>query len=258
MAPFFQPVTFFLFIFKISTMKRLMNVFKPVAALGLAALLFASCKKNDVNDDVRTPVAGLMAFNLATDKDAVGFTLSGNAIGTQLGYTNYTGAYLPVFTGQREVRSFDYVSGSTLAIANNNFADSNYYSAFLLGVNGNYRNVVVKDELIPLTAASGKAWVRYVNAIADTVAAAPVIKIGTAGEEAIDETAAYASVSAFKQVNAGPVNTSVSNGGNISANRTITLEENKIYTVLFTGLPGQTDNTKTVQVKFIVNGTTTP
>lgn len=240
-------------------MKLLVNAFiKPLAGLGLAALLFASCKKDDVNDDIKTPVAGLMAFNLATDKAAIGFTLSGNNLGSaQLGYTNFTGAYLPVFVGSREVRSFDYITGSTLAIATAAFADSNYYSVFLLGVNGNYRNVVVKDELIPLTPVSGKAWVRYINAIADTVAPAPVVKIGPAGTEAFNETAAYASVSGFKQVNAGPVNTSVNNGAAITASRSITLEENKIYTVLFTGLPGQADPEKTVQVKFIQNGTVT-
>jgi Domain of unknown function (DUF4397) len=240
-------------------MKLLMNaIIKPLTGLGLAALLFTSCKKDDVNDDVKTPVAGVMAFNLATDQPNIGFTLSGNNLGNaQLAYTNFTGAYLPVFTGDREVRSFDYATGSTLAITNNNFADSNYYSAFLLGVNGKYRNLVVKDEVRPLTPSAGKAWVRYINAIADTVAPAPLVKIGPDGEEAFNETAAYTTISAFKQVNAGLVNTSVNNGGTITATRAITLEENKIYTVLFTGLPGQTDNTKAVQVKFIQNGSAT-
>ena len=196
-----------------------------------------------------------MAFNLAPDKSAIGFTLSGNQLGSQpLGYSNFTGAYLPVFVGNREVRSFEYGSGSTLAISNGNFADSMYYSVFLLGANGVYRNLLVKDELDSLDAVPGKAWVRYINAVPDSSSAHVV----TIGESSFAETAPYASVSSFKQVDAGDVSTGISNGGNISASRTINLEVNKIYTVLFSGIPGTTDPAKAVQIRFIQNGTITP
>jgi hypothetical protein len=239
-------------------MKRVMNVvLRPVAGLFAVALLFTACKK--LSPDYQpNPSAGLMAFNLAPDKSAVAFTLSGNILGNApLAYSSYTGVYLPIFVGTREVRTVDYNTGSTLALATGDFADSNYYSAFLLGGNGNYRNVVVKDELNSLTAASGKAWVRYINAIADS-ASSPLVTIGTGGENTVNENAPYAKVSGFVQVNSGAVNTAVNNGGNIAASRTITLEENKAYTVLFSGLPNQTDSSKAVQVRFIQNGTITP
>ncbi len=240
-------------------MKKLLNVLrfsmKPLAGLFVVALVFSACKKNDV-ENVRTPAAGVMAFNLAPDKSAVGYTLSGNQFGNAaLNYTNFTGAYLPVFSGNREVRSFDFNTGSTIALANGNFADSMYYSVFLLGANGAYRNVVVNDELDSLAAGTGKAWVRYINAIPDSVSAAPVVTIG---ENTVNETAAYATVSSFKQVNAGAVNTGITNGTNIVASRSITLEQNKIYTVLFVGIPASTDSAKAVQVKFIQNGTIAP
>ncbi len=239
-------------------MKRFVNVMRTpartMAAIFIASIVFMACKKNDPGL-ITTPAAGLMAFNLAPDKSAIGFTLSGNQLGGQpLGYSNFTGTYLPIFVGNREVRSFDYNTGSTLAITNGNFADSTYYSLFLLGTNGVYRNLLVKDELDTLAAVAGKAWVRYINAIPDSSAQVHV----TVGESTVNETAAYASVSAFKQVNAGSVNTSISNGGNISAARTITLEVNKIYTILFSGLPGQSDPAKAVQIRFIQNGTITP
>jgi hypothetical protein len=258
LASFFQFLFFFYSFLKITTMKRLMyGTMRPLAGLVMAALLFTACKKDDTVIP-QTPVAGLMAFNLAPDKPAVGFALSGNNLANAaLGYTNYTGVYLPIFTGTREVRSFDYGTGSTLALATGNFADSNYYSVFLLGANGSYRNVVVKDALDTLKAAAGKAWVRYVNAIADSTTA-PKIIIGSNGESVINENAAYGSVSNFAQIRAGAVNTSANNGGSIVVNRTITLEENKIYTVLFTGIPNQTDSAKVVQIKFIQNGTVTP
>ena len=239
-------------------MKRVKNlVLRPIAGIFAVALLFTACKK--ISPDYQpNPAAGIMAFNLATDKPAVGFSLSGSLLGNApLGYSNYTGVYLPIYVGTREVRTFDYTTGTTLALATGNFADSNYYSAFLLGANGSYRNVVVKDELASLTATAGKAWVRYVNAIADS-ATAPMITIGAGGDNPVSENAPYAKVSNFVQVNAGPVNTAVNNGSNIAASRTITLEENKIYTILFSGLPNQTDSSKTVQVKFIQNGSITP
>ena len=237
-------------------MKRLMNMtVRPLIALFLSSILFTACKKIGNDENMPAPAAGLMAFNLAPDKAAVGFTLSGNNFGNApLAYTNYSGVYFPVFTGDREVRSFDYNTGNTLATTTNNFADSGFYSAFLLGANGNYRNVVVKDELDSLKNATGKAWVRYVNAVVDSVSSPTV----TIGEGTFNEAAPYASVSAFKQVSAGALNTAISNGSNISASRTITVDENKVYTVLFVGQPNQADSTKAVQVKFIINGIITP
>jgi hypothetical protein len=40
--------------------------------------------------------------------------------------------------------------------------------------------------------------------------------------------------------------------------RTVTLEKDKVYTVLLVGIPGLTDKTKSVQIKYIANGTLTP
>jgi len=233
------------------------HVLFPLAGLLAVTLLFTACKKLSSTDYQPSPAAGLMAFNLAPDKPAVGFTLSSNVFGNApLAYSSYSGVYLPIYVGTREVRAFDYNTGSTLALATGNFADSNYYSVFLLGANGSYSNVVVKDELNSLTATPGKAWVRYVNAIADS-AGVPLVTVGSGGETTINESAPYAKVSGFVKLNAGAVNASI-NGSNIAASRTITLEENKIYTVLFSGLPNQTDSTRAVQVRFIQNGTITP
>lgn len=242
-------------------MKQILNAVRwPAAGLFLTVMLFAACKKDENPGNIRTPAAGLMVFNLSPDKPAVGLSLSGSNLNlgvTGLGYNNFSGSYLPIYTGTRELRSFDYSTGSTIAISNGVFADSAYYSAFVLGANGNYQNVVVRDELDSLTAASGKAWVRYINAIPDSTGS-PTVTITANGENVFNETASYGNLSSFNRVNAGTVSTSVSNEGSISASRNITLEENKIYTVLLTGLPGVTDSSKAVQIKFIQNGTITP
>jgi Domain of unknown function (DUF4397) len=200
----------------------------------------------------------LMAFNLSPDQNAVVMSLGGSNLGNaSLAYNSYTGTYLPVYTGARELRSFDFNSGNTLATSNATFADSGYYSAFLLGTTGNYRNVVVRDDLETLTSTAGKAWVRYINAIPDSVNA-PMVTIAAGGTNVFNETGNYGNVSSFAMVNAGEVTASVTNGEGVNTTRNITLEENKVYTVLLTGLPVTTDSTRDAEVKFIVNGTVTP
>ena len=226
------------------------STLKFLSATLFVVLFFTACNKDE--DLTPVPTAHLMAFNLAVDKPAVGFTLSGNQFGNNvLDYSAYTGTYLPIFTGSREVRSFDYTTGSTIAISQQNFADSMYYSAFLIGYDGEYKNVVVRDDYEPVTPVTGKAWVRHINAIADSTLSSSV-NIG-----AVDDNSSYGAVSAFSLVNAGSVDVSVSSGSSFDVQRTIELEENKIYTILFIGSPGHQDPDKAVSIRFIENGTAT-
>lgn len=79
--------------------------------------LFSSCKKTP-DTGSQLPVAGLMAFNLVPDQASVGFTVSGqNLTNSPLLYTNYTGDYLRIYAGNRDIASFDFNSGATLATA---------------------------------------------------------------------------------------------------------------------------------------------
>lgn len=224
------------------------------AVLLFSSAVFISCSKDDDFNN-NPPAAGLMAFNLSTDRSPIGFTLSGNQFGNSpLYFTNYTGAYLPVYIGTREVRSFDYNSGSTIALSNTTFNDSSYYSVFLMGADGNYSNVVVEDKLDSLTVSPGKSWVRYVNAVPDS-ASTPVITVN--GDE-VEASAAYRSVSSFVPVTSGSVVVNYNNHVDTPFGRTISLEENKVYTLLFVGKPGAADSTLAPQVRFIQNGTVTP
>ena len=220
-----------------------------------AALLFAACKKDDAPQE-NPPVAGFMAFNLSPDQNAVVFSLSGNNVGAStLPYNGYTGQYYAINTGSREVRAFDYATNTTLATTPGNFADSMYYSSFLIGTSGNYSTVLVHDNLDSLPAVAGKAYVRYINAITDSSTAIPVVELAASGETSITENAAFGTVSSFKQVNAGELTTTVSDGTTALATRTITVEQNKVYTLLLSGIPGSADSTKAVQVKYIQNAT---
>ena len=220
-------------------------------AVSFVVILLTACSKNDDNNFDQPSSARLMLFNLAPDKPAVGFTISGNQLGNgYLGYTSYSGLYLPIFAATRELRAFDANNGATIATSTDDYADSAYYSAFLIGANGVYRNVVTKDDYSAVIPAAGKAWVRYINAVTDTVASTNVTIAGTT------EAAGFGTISGFKQVDAGSLNTAISSG-TFEAGRTITVAENKVYTILFVGQPGATDPVLAPQVKFIENGTAT-
>lgn len=238
-------------------MKKFFSSVRLFALAGIgvvvSGLLLTSCLKNNDdfdnnNDDV---AAGVMAFNLAPGQSATGFRIGGNAF-TQfpLGYNNYTGVYLPVFPGTRTIDAFSYNSGNTLATASANFEDKKFYSVFLVGTGAALENVIVHDNFDSLSS-SGKAYIRYINAIAD--ASNPTVTIASGGTTIVNETASFKSVSGFAAIDAGAADITVSNGGTVNANRTITLEPGKVYTVLLIGTPGGTGN-DAVQVKFIANG----
>jgi hypothetical protein len=233
-------------------MKKLKFSFRSMAlAAGivlLSATLLTACNKFD--DDVdETPVAALMAFNLATDKVATP-ALSGSALtNVPLAYNNYTGAYLNIFPGTRNFEAYDNGT-APFASTSFNFEPKKYYSAFILGANGSYRNVVVHDDIDSLPATS--AYIRYINAIPDS-SAAVTVKLTAGGSDISNETAAYGSVSAFKAVSAGSVTIDVANGSTIDKDRTITVEQGKVYTVLLIGVPGSTS--APVDIKFVSNGT---
>ncbi len=225
-----------------------------VAGIGMlgSGLLLTSClKDNDDlgnNDDVS---AGLMAFNLAPGQTAVGFKIGGNAI-TQfpLAYNSYTSVYLPIFPGTRTVDAVSFNSGNTLATAPGNFETGKFYSVFLVGTDSTLENVIVRDNFDSL-GSTGKAYIRYINAIADP--SSPIVTITAGGKNVANSAAAYKSVSQFVAVDAGSATITLSNGGTINVNRSITLESRKVYTVLLIGKAGGTGD-HAVQIKYIANG----
>jgi Domain of unknown function (DUF4397) len=221
----------------------------------MGGLLLSACNKlhDDNNGNGNTPASGLMAFNLAPDKPAVQVALSGSALTNDaLAYGSYTGNYLAVYTGTRNVEAYDNV-GSPFASTPYNFEPNKYYSAFVVGAGGNYENVVVNDKFDSLSVASGEAYVRYINAIPDS-GAAPLVTISANGTNVSSANAAFKTVSDFTAVTPGDVKIEVSNGGTINANRTISLETKKAYTVLLVGRPSSTGPDDSVQIKFITNG----
>lgn len=227
------------------------NLF-TASAVVLSGLLLAGCNKDDDNNVPDQPVAGLMAANLATDKSSIGVSLSGNALGnTPLTYSAYTGGYLPIYPGNRPVAAFDYSSGTSFTNDTYNFEADKYYSVFVIGANNNYRNVIVNDDFESLSG-NGSAYIRYINAVPDS-SGTNTITIESGGTNVVNQTAPYASISNFVEIAPGAATIDFSNGSTIDANRTITLEARKVYTVLLIGDPLST--TTDVEIRFIENGT---
>ncbi len=228
----------------------------PVVAVVSAGVLFTACLK-DKDNGPDIPAAGLMAFNLAPDQSALVIRLSGNSL-TQapLDYTSYTGVYQNIYTGSRPVEAFDYRNGTRLTNTNYTFEPNKYYSLFVIGADSAYKNIVSVDNFDSLTTADGKAYVRYINAITDSVNT-PNVTIAAGGNNVVNENATYGAVSEFKAVTPGQVSVVVKNNNGVDASRNITLEGKKVYTILLAGKPGATNDNQKVQIRFIVNGTVT-
>jgi hypothetical protein len=225
------------------------NRMPVIVVLLLATVLFACNKKDAVT--TRIPSSGIMVFNLAPDKEAVGVALSGNLLtNNPLMYTGFNGQYQDIYTGTRDIQSFD-LSDSVFATSTFTFEDNNFYSLFITGNNGVYKNVTVKDD-IDSSATADKAYIRYINAIPDS--SAPVVSITSGGTTLSESPAAFNSVSNFTAVPGGDIKIAASNGSSVSTDRTLTLENGKVYTVLLVGVPGATTDDKKVQIKYIVNG----
>ncbi len=238
-------------------MKKRLPILTSIVAFLLMMIGFTACKKT-VNNNTHIPAARLMVFNLAPDSTPVGFSVGGNRLtSTPLAFTEYTGTYLGISPGTQNISAFDYSSGAPLATASQLFVDSAYYSTFLVGTTGNYKNVIVKDSFDSLTSASGQAYIRYVNAIPDSTLL-PTVTIVSNGTNVFDTTSTFSAVSNFKGVTPGDITINVMAETSVNANRTITVEQGKIYTILLVGSPTATDSAKAIQIKFIQNGQVTP
>jgi hypothetical protein len=227
----------------------------PVLAIVTSGILLTSCLKDKDGDNSNTPASGVMAFNLAPGQQSVVVTLDGNSLTqTPLAFTNYTGGYLPAYIGNRRIESFDYQNGRKLGSTSYTFENDKYYSVFVIGSDSTYRNVVASDDVDSTVDVSASAFVRYVNAITDSVNL-PNVTITAGSNNVVNENAPYAGVSAFKAVAPGSINITIKGNNGVDATRSISVEQQKAYTILLVGKPGATDETTKPQIKYILNGT---
>lgn len=222
-----------------------------IAGIILLSITMVSCLKNN-HDNTPTEASGLMAFNLVPDKSSVSIALNGNSISyAPLSFTNYTGGYVGINPGNRTLESYDFNSGVLMADTTQNFVKDGYYSAFVVGAAGNYRNIITVDNLDSLPSTNGNAYIRFINAIPDSTH--PSVVISANGSNIFNGQAGFGMVSEFKAVSPGSVTIDISGGAGIDADRTISAEANKIYTVLFSGVANSTSTP--VTIKYVTNGT---
>jgi hypothetical protein len=235
-------------------MKSLKNLLRLKAGTLLLALsgtvLISSCTKEDAGGEpVYVPSSSLKAYNLAADRSSVSFSIGTIPLGTPpLAFMDASSGYIPINMGMLELKAVNVDNNQTITSLPYNFAENASYSAFLVGYNGEYKNVIVQDNSSPLQRTAGKAWVRYVNAVADQNAMSTV----SLGE--MSETVGFGAASAFRPVNATSTEISISSIGNFGTSQTTVFEENKIYTVLFVGVPGSNNPELAPQAKIMVNG----
>lgn len=237
-------------------MKRYFSISKGIllgCLLGTLAL-FSACNDDD-NNNMQPDVAGFMAFNLVPDQTAIGVSLSGNQLRSPLPYMSYTGGYVAIYPGERSTDAFSYDNGNTLATATQTYEPQKYYSLFVIGSKDNYQNVIVNDGLDTLNAAKGKAYVRYINAV--TGSASADVEISNDTSILFSGQAAYGQVSPFMALDAGAVTIAINDGNKADTSRTITLEDQKAYTLLFAGNPGGNQSSDSVQIRYVENGTLT-
>jgi hypothetical protein len=232
----------------------LRNSFIPGSVLALS-LFLSSCLK-DKDDSPQSPVAAMMAFNLAPDQESVSISLNGNVLpGGSLAYGNFTGQYFNVYPGNRSISSYNTSTGDLVDSSSFTFEPNKYYSLFVVGSGTDHRNIVAEDNYDSLTASSGKSYVRFVNALSN--APSSNVNISANGAIITNGSTPFGTVSEFLAVDPGEIAVNVTNEGTVNASRNISVAQSKAYTVLLMGLPNQADSTKSVQIRFIENGSIT-
>lgn len=239
-------------------MKKLISLKKiglTLAAFLTFAVLFSACKKTE---STRIPQAGLMAFNLVPDQAGIGVAIDNRSIlNGPLPYTNFTAGFVGVHPGTRELTSFVFSGGTTMETSPQNFKDSLYYSVFVMGTEGNYKNVFVEDPLDSLDATAEKAFVRYVNGV--TGDDETTVSITSESAVVFNGTDEMGKVSDFKEVTPGTISVTVTNPGRDgSVTRDLEVAKNGVYTVLVIGTPGSADEDKDVQIRMAHYGNVTP
>lgn len=206
----------------------------------------ASCQKENPSY-AYIPSSGVMAYNLASDLPAVAFTVGTTPISGALNVGGHTTNYVPVTTGEKQLGALNVNSGAMISSQNSAFNENAKYSAFLVGYNGVYKTVLSVDEAGVEGRINGKAWVRYIHAIADSSSA---VTVSIAGQS---ENAVYGTVSDYRPVNAGEINVGISSTNQFDVSQTVVLEQDKLYTVLFVGDPGS-NSQNTAQARLVMNG----
>ncbi len=214
------------------TSATILKRFSRFAFVGLLGLtMLSSCKKNDEND-VGETAAKVNLINASTDAGPARLYVDGVLrTPSNVSFGNSSG-YYGTFVGNQTVEIKSASGEATLGSTSAQLDGFGYYSFLLVGQNSSLGIVTVSDAAV--APASGKARIRFVNAVTNSGAMAL-----TSGS-AINITGVnFRGVSSSVEVTAGTyvLNTA---SGSTSTSFTTNLEAGKIYVIYAKGLVGAT------------------
>lgn len=224
--------------------------------LGLLLITaFYSCEKNAVQDITGDPPqARIKFFNFGMNTPAVNFyanetkmTAISSTSGTEsvsgvtYGSVGAGGLYSGIKPGQYILSGkISALVDKDLAISTitGNIADQKYYSVYQSGLYNVATKTVdgfILEDAFPANLDTGKAYVRFVNAIFNSSPMALYAKnTNTNTEETIGAAVAYKAGSVFVAIPNGVYNLSVRNSGSatsVISRTSVSLSRGRIYTI---------------------------
>src|SRR5699024_415760 len=145
--------------------------------------------------------------------------LSGNAVGNPLPYMSFTGGYVNIYPGKRSTDAYAGDNQNTLVSTTYTYEPNKYYSLFVIGLEDDYKNVIVDDGLDTVDAAEGTAYIRYINALPGVSTAQ--VDITNYSADLYSDEAAYGEVSPFFALDSGAITIDLSHGDQVDVSRTI-------------------------------------
>lgn len=227
--------------------QSLLNRVCCFAVLMMAFATISSCKKS-----TGTATTSVQVINASPDAGTINFYLSGNLNTTSpVAYGNSSG-YFSTIAGNQTGEVKAAASGISLASVPLSLGANANYSVFVTGqtFTNNVAAFMVQDKLdIP---APGKAKIRFVHA----VSAVPQVNL-MLNANTIFSARAYKSVSDYTEVSAGTYSIKATSSDATAIGVTTafnqTFDNGKIYTIIFKGAVGTTNNTLKLGLGVMIN-----
>ncbi len=130
-----------------------------LAVAALAAIVFASCLKND--GGVSTPRAGVSVDLLSPDAKNTTIALNGDTIGLNISYGSVSNFYNQVTSGTGHLSVYS-ISFAQLLNSNFNTEAGKYYSMFIVDSASKMKNIIVTDS-VSFPGSMDSVKVRFYN-----------------------------------------------------------------------------------------------
>lgn len=212
-----------------------------IILLGIIALSFTSCLKNNDNDTVAPVAAYISVINASPGSQPVDFYLDNNRGNAYpIGYGQGLD-YINAFTGKRTAAFYRAGTQQLIKSDTTTLQANKFYTLYLTNASATPEFLLLNDELTRPT--TGMASIRLVN----VSATAPAVDLAIKQGAVLVSNKAYKGFSPFVPVQNNTYTLEIREAGTTNVLFTLTdikLNSNTIYTVWLQGVPGATDATK--------------